>query len=84
MFTKKRSEWSIVEAVINDNNTLYTKILTAAYERGDTTMITRLHGVVNGDLVAVEARYHRKKNCVSTYINPRNVSSQTKVGCHDI
>jgi hypothetical protein len=41
-------------------------------------MIRRLNGVPNGDLVAMDARYHRKKNCLSTYINPRNISAQRK------
>ena len=29
----------------------------------------------NGDLVAVEARYHRDKGCLRTYINERNVKA---------
>ena len=41
---------------------MYSKILQAAEERAEFQMVTRLRGAANGDLVAVEARYHRKKN----------------------
>jgi hypothetical protein len=58
--------------------TTYTKILHAANDKNDVAMIRRLNGVPNGDLVAMEARYHRKRNCLSTYINPRNISAQRK------
>ena len=30
---------------------------------------------VNGDLVAAEARYHRKKGCLSHYISERNIKA---------
>lgn len=37
-------------------------------------MLVRLE-VPNGDLVAIEVRYHRKKNCYTIYINPRNIGA---------
>ena len=41
----------------------------AAERRKDTEMLTRLHGVPDGDLVAIEeARYHRSKSCYLKYI----------------
>ena len=55
---------------------MYDRILEAADNRNDINMITRLRGVVNRDLVAVEASYHGKNNCVSSYINTRNIEHQ--------
>ena len=37
-------------------------------------MLKRLGGVANGDLVATDARYHRKKNCLAHYIDSRKIS----------
>ena len=77
---KRRSEWSMVESSVDceSRENTYTKILHAANDKNDVAMIRRLNGVPNGDLVAMDARYHRKKNCLSTYINPRNISAQRK------
>ena len=61
-----------------DKSSIYDRILETAEIRNDINMITRLRGVVNRDLVAVEARYHRKKNCVSSYINTRNIAAKQK------
>ena len=33
--------------------------------------------IANGDLVAVEARYHRSKGCLIAYLNPRNISAMS-------
>jgi len=52
----------------SDKSDMYTMVLDAAERRRDTEMLTRLHGVPNGDLVAVKARYHRSKNCYLKYI----------------
>ena len=75
---KKRKTWSMVQSCIGDSatgNDMYTKVLQAAEQRNDQEMVARLYGVPNGDLVAVEARYHRSKNCFATYINERNISA---------
>ena len=42
----------------------------------DYMIITRLLGIANSDLVAVEARYHRVKGCIVSYLNPRNIISK--------
>jgi len=46
---------------------MYETVLEAGKERRDEEMITRLLGVPNADLVACDARYHRKKG----YVNPK-------------
>lgn len=78
---KHRSTWSMVESAISTKDpkrvTMYTKVLYAAEQRNDNVMLARLHGVPNGDLVAVEARYHRKKNCYSHYIDTKSTFTQT-------
>ena len=38
-------------------------------------MINRLLGIPNAELVAVEARYHRKKCCLPQYVNPLNIKA---------
>ena len=40
----------------SDKFDMYSMVLEAAERRKDTEMLTRLHGVPNGDLVAIEAR----------------------------
>ena len=63
---KKRDSWSIVQSAIgkkSDKPDMYTTVMEAAGRRSDTDMLTRLQGVPNGDLVAMEARYHRSKSC---------------------
>ena len=68
---KKRASWSMVQSAIgkkSDKTDMYTMVLRAAEQRKDTEMLTRLHGVPNGDLVAIEARYHRLKSCYLKYI----------------
>jgi hypothetical protein len=52
-----------------DKPDMYTKVLEAAERCKDQEMLARLHGVPNGDLVAVEARYHRTKGCYVKYID---------------
>lgn len=78
---KHRYSWSMVEASIDnvpETENMYTKTVAAAKRRNDQTMLTRLFGVANGDLVAVEARYHRQKGCYPRYINDRNIKAQEK------
>ena len=38
-------------------------------------MLTRLNSAPNQDLVAAEARYHRKKNCLATYLNTASIAA---------
>jgi len=52
----------------SDKSDMYSMVLEAAERRKDTEMLTRLHGVPNGDLVAIETRYHRSKSCYLKYI----------------
>ena len=77
---KHRSTWSMVESAISTKDpkkeSMYTKVLNAAEKHQDKEMMARLHGVANGDLVAIEARYHRKKNCYTHYIDPKQIATQ--------
>jgi hypothetical protein len=50
---------------------VYIRTLTVAENHGDHELLTRLRGVANGDLVAMEAHYHKK---CSLYYNPRNIA----------
>ncbi|XP_060579919.1 uncharacterized protein LOC132736737 [Ruditapes philippinarum] len=60
--------WSMVESAIGtDDNSIYTKVLKEAEAIGDSVLIKRLTSVPNGDLVALEARYHRKKGCLTKF-----------------
>lgn len=77
-FHAKRNSWCMVETAVDsgpDSINLYAKVLKAAEHRDDQEIATRLRGVANGDLVAVEARYHKK---CSLYYNPRNIAASTK------
>lgn len=79
--------WSYVEnSISTDHNSIYNKVLKTALDINDTTIIDRLSSVPNGDLVSVEARYHRRKGCLATYLSyartdgrtpPKNVPSET-------
>ena len=54
---------------------LYSTLWDAAEKLGDDSVLVRLSAVPNGDLVAAEARYHRKKGClIVNYI--KNASAQ--------
>ena len=68
---KHRKTWSKVEGSINETSKLYSKLLDLSALKGDTELHTRLLSS-KGDLVAVEARYHRDKSCLATYIAERN------------
>lgn len=71
---KNRSTWSMVQTAINRKLQLYLQVLEAAQIRDDKNVISRLLSA-NGDLVAVEARYHRTKGCLAKYISERNIKS---------
>jgi hypothetical protein len=73
---KTRSKWSLVETAISSNSPVYSTVMAAAEQCQDLIMLNRLHSVPNGDLVAVEARYHRKKNCLPKYV--QTASSATE------
>jgi hypothetical protein len=73
---KHRSLWSLVESTIDsDSPNMYMKMMQAAHDRQDHEMLARLCGVTNGDLMAADARYHRRKGCLGFYINPRNIAA---------
>ena len=57
---------------------MYTRVMETAEQKEDHQMMARFCGVANGDLVAVEARYHRKKGCFSHYIKDKHVAAQQK------
>ena len=57
-----------------DSSNMYTRVLEAARARQVDDMLTRLQGVPNCDLVAIEARYHRQKSCYIKYISPRTLN----------
>ena len=83
---KHRSTWSIVEhptANKPGSDTMYQKMILAAEKRADFGMLDRLYGVVDGDLAAVEARYHRNKGCYTHYISDRHITSSTDTK-HDV
>ena len=71
---KKRKTWSLVAGAINERSNTYSDVVKAAEIRNDRAMLARMLSS-NWDLVAVEARYHRDKGCLRTYINERNVKA---------
>ena len=68
----------VATAVDTDKPSVYKSILDAAKQKQDIEMINRLQGVPNGDLVAAEARYHRKKGCVPKYTDHRKIAGTVK------
>ena len=66
---KHRSKWSRVEGSIGLNSKMFSQLLDISLSKNHTELHKRLLSC-NGDLVAVEARYHRgsKKNCLSRYL----------------
>ncbi|WAQ95822.1 hypothetical protein MAR_028512 [Mya arenaria] len=70
--------WSYFESSIStDHNSIYHKVLKTALQINDKTIIDRLSAVANGDLVAVEARYHRRKGCLATYYSYARTGGRT-------
>ena len=74
---KHRNTWSQVQYIDQDphGRSIYNSVLEAARLRGDDVVMTRLLGIGNNDMVAVKARYHRKKGCLSSYISTRSLSA---------
>ena len=66
------------EITDRDENNMFGKMKKAAEERMDQEMLVKLNGVPNGDLVAIEARYH--KNCYSRYINRSSIAALQNAG----
>ena len=67
-------------SVSNDPSSpnMYTRLLDVARKIDDQQMLARLSGVPNGDLVSVEARYHRKKGCCARYLKQTDVPKITQ------
>ncbi|XP_053400818.1 uncharacterized protein LOC128557464 [Mercenaria mercenaria] len=68
--TKHRSKWSMVEGSIDENSKMYSQLLNISSSKNDMNLHSRLLSC-KGDLVSVEARYHRgskNKNCLSKYL----------------
>ena len=82
-FPKHKSRWSLVtdphvNKEINGEN-MFSKLYESARERQDHEMIARLQSVPDGDLVGVQARYHRKSNCYTKYLYSKSGSSGENV-----
>ena len=68
--------WSLVESSIGTSaQNIYVKMFDAATRKGDQEMLARLSGAPGGDLVAVEARYHRHKACYVNYTSAKGIIS---------
>lgn len=85
---KHRNTWSEVESIEKDptGKNIYNSVCEAARLRRDVQITTRLLGIGHSDLVAVEARYHRKKGCLATYINPNSIAAikRQQDGCESL
>lgn len=71
---KHRYKWSKIEGSIDGNSKLISKLLKVSKQRNDNELHTRILGC-NGNLVAVEARYHRKKGCLASYLSDQHKSA---------
>ena len=70
-----RGTWSRIERSINETSKLYSKLLEQSSLRGNNELHARLLSS-NGDLVAVEARFHRNpKGCLAHYVSERNINT---------
>ena len=65
---KHRGKWSKIEGSIDETSRLYLKLLNMSSQNGNDVLHSRLLSS-HGDLVAVEARYHRKKGCLAKYLS---------------
>ena len=70
--SKHRKTWSKIEGTISETSKLYSKLLEISELKDNKELHTRLLSL-KGDLVAVEARYHRNKGCLASYIRDRNI-----------
>ena len=64
---KHRKTWSQVEGSVDATSEIYNRLLNISSAIGDDILHTRILSS-KGDLVAVEARYHRKKGCLAKYL----------------
>ena len=55
-----------------DNQSMYSSVLEEAEKRQDNEVVSRLKSITEGDLNAVNARYHRKKGCLAKYLVSEN------------
>lgn len=74
---KHRNKWSRIEGSIDETSKLYIKLLHRSAAVDDHALHSRLLSC-KGDLVAVEARYHRKKGCLANYLSDRHTKLATK------
>ena len=64
-YSNKRDSVSIVGKSKVDPRTTYMQVLKIAQERNDTEVVLRMQSIPNGDLISVQARYHRRKGCLA-------------------
>jgi hypothetical protein len=57
----------VESAISSDSKSIYRKVLDVTIAIKDVAIIDRLTSVPNGDLAVIEARYHRKKGCLTKY-----------------
>ena len=55
------------------------QVLKIAQERNDTEVVLRMRSIPNGDLTSVQARYHRKKGCLASYLRLGKRRIQTEM-----
>ena len=55
------------------------QVLKIAQERNDTEVVFRMQSIPNGDLTSVQARYHRKKGCLASYLRLGKKRNQTEM-----
>ena len=67
----RNGQWLSIDIGQPRKESMYTK----TQDRNDETMLVPSGEVPNGDLIAIEAGYHRSKSCYTTYINRRNKGS---------
>lgn len=65
---KHKSKWSQIEGSIDETSKLYQQLLEISKLKNDSELHNRLLSS-NGDLVAQEARYHRKKGCLAKLLS---------------
>ena len=67
-YPRQKGSMSLVGKNNHDNLSIYSNVLEEAEKRQDSLVISRLKSIPEGDLTAVNARYHRKKGCLATYL----------------
>ena len=71
-FPRKKGSMSLVGKSNCDNQSMYSSVLEEAEKRQDNEVVSRLKSITEGDLNAVNARYHRKKGCLAKYLVSEN------------